>query len=79
MDLFLKKAPNVKLREGYGMTETSPTICRTHDRAFKAGSCGYLLPNTEAKIIDLKSGNALGPNEMGELCIRGPQVSELRI
>ena len=71
---FHKKAPNVKFREGWGMTETSPTVCLTHDYAFKPGSCGYLLPNTEAKIVDLKSGNALGPNEKGELCVRGPQV-----
>ena len=71
---FHKKAPDVKFREGWGMTEASPTVCLTHDNAFMSGSCGYLLPNSEAKIIDLKSGNALGPNKKGELCVRGPQV-----
>jgi acyl-CoA synthetase (AMP-forming)/AMP-acid ligase II len=38
------------------------------------GSCGVLIPNTEAKIVDLKTGEALGPGMIGELCIRGPQV-----
>lgn len=38
------------------------------------GSCGILLPNTEAKIRDLETGESLGPNETGELLIRGPQV-----
>merc|ERR1711997_1435875 len=33
-----------------------------------------LLPNTEAKIIDIESGEALGLNQQGELCIRGPQI-----
>ena len=31
-------------------------------------------PNTEVKIADLESGKALGPNERGEVCVRGPQV-----
>ena len=56
------------------MTETSPSVCQSQDKSFKPGSCGYLLPNTEAKIVDLKDGNTLGPSEKGELCIRGPQV-----
>ena len=74
IDLFHKKSPKVKFREGWGMTETSPSVCQTQDETFRPGSCGYLLPNTEAKIVDLKDGNALGPNKKGELCIRGPQV-----
>ena len=75
IDLFKKKAPTVKFREGWGMTELSPVVTSTRDDIFKPGSCGVLLPNTEAKIIDIKSGEALGPNQQGELCIRGPQVS----
>ena len=56
------------------MTEISSLAFQTQDKTFKHGSCGYLVPNTEAKIVDLKNGNALGPNKKGELCIRGPQV-----
>ena len=75
IDLFKKKAPTVKFREGWGMTELSPVVTSTRDDIFKPGSCGVLLPNTEAKIIDIESGEALEPNQQGELCIRGPQVS----
>ena len=74
IDLFHKKAPNVQFREEWGMTETTTAVLQTHDKTFETGSCGYVLPNSEAKIVDLKTGNALGPNEKGELCFRGPQV-----
>ena len=58
----------------WGMTETSPLVTVTPANNTKIGSCGVLIPNTEGKIIDLETGEALGPNERGELCIRGPQV-----
>ena len=74
IDLFHKKTPNVNFREGWGMTETGPSVLQTQDENFKPGSCGFLLPNTEAKIVDLETGAALGPNKRGELCVRGPQV-----
>src|SRR5690349_4219116 len=63
------------IRQGYGMTETSPV---THSSPadttkMKPGSVGPPAPNTECKLVDLASGNELGPNEEGELCVRGPQ------
>ena len=75
IDSFQKKAHSVIFREGWGMTETGPSVCQTHDDTFKPGSCGYLLPNTEAKIMCLEKGVPLGPNKRGELCVRGPQVN----
>ena len=64
------------IRQGYGMTETSPV---THSSPappwqLKFGSVGVPAPNTECKIIDLESGAPLGPGERGEVCVRGPQV-----
>ncbi len=64
------------VRQGYGMTETSPV---THSSpappiAIKFGSVGVPAPNTECKIVDLETGEPLGPNERGEVCVRGPQV-----
>ena len=76
IDLFKKKAPNVNFREGWGMTELSPVATSTRDDVFIPGSCGVLLPNTEAKIVDVKTGENLGSNQQGELCIKGPQVSK---
>jgi acyl-CoA synthetase (AMP-forming)/AMP-acid ligase II len=40
------------------------------------GSVGPLVPNTEAKIVDLVSGESLGPNSPGELWVRGPQITK---
>ena len=63
-------------KQGYGMTETSPVTHFTpFDRAmYKPGSCGLLVPNTECRVVDIETGRELGPNERGELYIRGPQV-----
>ena len=64
------------VRQGYGMTETSPV---THSSPadpsqVKFGSVGVPAPNTECKIVDLETGEALGPNKEGEVCVRGPQI-----
>jgi acyl-CoA synthetase (AMP-forming)/AMP-acid ligase II len=64
------------IRQGYGMTETSPvTHSSPADPAtVKFGSVGVPAPNTECKIINLETGETLGRNQEGELCVRGPQV-----
>ncbi|XP_067211009.1 uncharacterized protein [Linepithema humile] len=60
----------------YGATELSP-LC-THGTANVTSlSCGHLLPNTQLKIVGTEDTNLnknLGPKEIGEICIRGPQV-----
>ena len=58
----------------WGMTELSPLAIVTPENIAKIGSCGVLLPNTKGKIVDLETGDALGPHKKGELCIKGPQV-----
>jgi acyl-CoA synthetase (AMP-forming)/AMP-acid ligase II len=67
---------NCQIRQGYGMTETSPvTHSSPSDSAqIRLGSVGVCAPNTECKIIDLETGIPLGPNKKGEICVRGPQV-----
>ncbi|HAM95994.1 TPA: long-chain fatty acid--CoA ligase, partial [Candidatus Azambacteria bacterium] len=64
--------------EGYGLSEASPV---THVNPFsrisrKIGSIGLPLPGTDAKIVDLETGSELGPNQPGELLIKGPQVMQ---
>jgi acyl-CoA synthetase (AMP-forming)/AMP-acid ligase II len=62
--------------QGYGLTETSPvlTVHPAEEARIRHGSAGQLVPNTEAKVVDLATGAALGRNQDGELCFRGPQV-----
>ncbi|MCB1742618.1 MAG: AMP-binding protein, partial [Gammaproteobacteria bacterium] len=62
------------LIEAYGLTETSPAVCiNPLDLAEHNGSIGLPVPSTEVKIIDA-AGEELPVGEVGELCIRGPQV-----
>jgi len=63
------------IRQGYGMTETSPvTHSSPADPAkMKLGSVGTAAPNTECKLVDPATGDELGPNQEGEVCVRGPQ------
>ncbi|MDT8304804.1 MAG: alpha/beta fold hydrolase [Anaerolineae bacterium] len=66
-----------RLIEGYGLSEASPL---THANPIfgqdKVGSIGLPVPNTEARIVDLRTGIPLlvPVGEFGELQVRGPQV-----
>lgn len=62
--------------EGYGLSEASPvTHSNPLDRPSRKGSIGIPIPDTDAIIVDLETGTKeLPPGEIGELCIRGPQV-----
>jgi acyl-CoA synthetase (AMP-forming)/AMP-acid ligase II len=67
---------NCRTIQGYGLTETSPVThaTRAMGPSLKLSGIGPPLPNTEAKVVDLVGGSELGPNQEGEICIRGPQV-----
>jgi long-chain acyl-CoA synthetase len=63
-----------KLHNGYGMTETSPTISQTRiDAPRNDTSAGLLIPGVEARIAD-PAGHAAAMGEPGELWVRGPNV-----
>jgi long-chain acyl-CoA synthetase len=69
-----KAATGIPLVEAYGLTETSPgAIANPLDVAEWTGLIGMPIPSTEATILD-DAGRALAPNEVGEICLRGPQV-----
>ncbi len=72
-----EKLTGAKLVEGYGLSEASPvTHCNPIYGKRKEGSwIGIPFPDTNAVIVDLETGEQpLGPNEIGELCVQGPQV-----
>ena len=52
----------------------APCITTNMMNERKPGSCGILPSNTAAKIIDSDSGKTLGTGQVGELCVKGPQV-----
>ena len=66
----------VRVRQGYGLTETSP-VTHFHpddDGPVKYESIGPLVANTEARIVHTVTGKDVGTGEPGELWLRGPQV-----
>ncbi|CAG8745642.1 15263_t:CDS:2, partial [Acaulospora morrowiae] len=67
---------NITVKQGYGLTETSPVISVDDEKGSTKGiyrSVGKLLPNIEAKII-AENGQELDCNQPGQLCVRGPNV-----
>ncbi|WP_088188240.1 long-chain fatty acid--CoA ligase [Desulfosporosinus sp. FKA] len=64
------------LIEGYGLSEASPvTHSNPLDRPTRKGSIGIPFPDTDSVIMDLETGTRPLPvGEIGELCVRGPQV-----
>jgi len=64
------------IRQGYGMTETSPVTHSSPPKQedVKLGAVGTAAPNTECKLVDPATGNEQGPNQEGELWVRGPQI-----
>jgi long-chain acyl-CoA synthetase len=64
------------LIEGYGLTEASPFVCANPlgQRAFN-GMIGLPLPSTEVSILN-ELGEPVALGELGEICVRGPQLMQ---
>lgn len=62
--------------QGYGMTEVSAASHINPGAADKIrhGSVGHVLPNMQSKIADLDTGVSLPVGELGEVCMRGPNM-----
>ncbi|MBO6638925.1 MAG: long-chain fatty acid--CoA ligase [Roseitalea sp.] len=62
------------ITEGYGLSETSPVATGNRlDATEFTGTIGLPMPSTDISIRD-DDGKALPLGEVGEICIRGPQV-----
>jgi long-chain acyl-CoA synthetase len=61
--------------EGYGLSEAAPIVTRHRpDRPQKPGSIGVPIPGVEVRIVD-EEDNDLPVGKIGELIVRGPNVS----
>lgn len=66
--------PQARLFSMYGLTETKRTLYLPPDQlAQRPGSVGIPIPGTEAWVED-ETGQRLGPNQVGELVVRGRHV-----
>ena len=65
----------VVLHNGYGMTESAPTMAQTRLEAPRSDcSVGQAVPHLEIRIVDQDKGEDVAPGGIGELCIRGANV-----
>ena len=63
---FLRRVPQVEIREGYGLTETAALVTSTPPGGARLGSVGKPAPGVEVRID--------GDDEVGEICVRSRGV-----
>lgn len=72
VDEFLTRA-GLPLRNGYGLTESSPVISVRRHRPNRLGTIGPPIPETEVRVVG-ESGEDLGTGARGVIHARGPQI-----
>ena len=75
---ILESRVGMKLKSGWGMTETcSPGTAHPKEGPDKPGSIGLMLPGIEMDVVSLEDPTRLMPvGEVGEIRIRGPNVTK---
>ena len=75
---ILERRVGMKLKSGWGMTETcSPGTAHPKEGPDKPGSIGLMLPGIEMDVVSLEDSKQVLPTgEVGEIRIRGPNVTK---
>src|SRR3981189_3653920 len=75
---IFERKTNMKLKSGWGMTETcSPGTSHPKEGPEKPGSIGLMLPGIEMDVVALDDpAKVLPPGEAGEIRIKGPNVTK---
>ncbi len=68
-----KKVTGKNLTQAWGLTETSPAACINPPEEAFNGSIGLPIPSTDISIKN-DDGNDVDLGQVGEICVRGPQV-----
>jgi long-chain acyl-CoA synthetase len=69
-----KEVTGKMLTQAWGLTETSPAACINPPLEDFNGAIGLPIPSTDIAIKD-DAGNDLPVGKVGEICVRGPQVT----
>ncbi|KAI1628330.1 amp dependent CoA ligase, partial [Exophiala viscosa] len=68
---------NIKILQGYGLSECSPTVMHQHESDDDyVGTAGKILSDTQVRLVDPITKRDVGLGEEGELWVRGPQVMQ---
>jgi long-chain acyl-CoA synthetase len=70
---FIRRAPSVSIRQGYGLTETAALVATNPVGREKSGSVGLPVPGTSVRILD-EQDDDLPAGGVGEICVRSPGV-----
>ncbi|KAJ7551963.1 hypothetical protein O6H91_06G036300 [Diphasiastrum complanatum] len=74
---FMETYPGVHLLEAYGLTESTGAVTYMNEAdALCIGSCGKLLANLKAKIVDIDTKKTLPPYGKGEIWLHGPSITQ---
>ena len=74
-DAIHKLYPSWKVRQGYGLTETSTVVCSSAAHDIHFGTSGSLLPGFRAKIVSPEGKEITDYDSPGELVVHGPSVT----
>lgn len=73
------KMPDMRLQPSYGLTEASPciTIADYDDTVeIKSKTAGKLIPDVEMKILELETGRECKVGEIGEIYVKGYNITK---
>ena len=76
-DLVQRVRRTCDVQIAYGLTETGPTVTMTRPGdtpAQRIETVGRPLPLVEVRIVDVTTGELHGPEAIGELAVKGPNV-----
>ena len=76
-DLVARVRETCDVQIAYGLTETGPTVAMTRfddAPALRSETVGRALPGVELRIVDVATGELHGPEAVGELAVRGPNL-----
>ena len=73
-EAFERRVPSVKIRQGYGLTETSASCTVMPYGERRPGSVGRAVPGFEIRIVDPDSGADVPRGEIGEILIKARGV-----
>jgi long-chain-fatty-acid--[acyl-carrier-protein] ligase len=66
--------PQMKVLEGYGITECSPVVSANREESIRPGTIGRILPSVEYAIQDVETGRRAERGRSGLLLVRGPSI-----